>query len=213
MGIDKELQRQGYEYDDREAPAEIWINRKTGLGFRLKWFWLRRWYHEHWNTTIGNSFVESNMQRRACQGFGGVDQERPRGSHGHLESGSLLSEYCDADLSKKKAAREWRLSNLSGLFTVLFFLLGLLCCFLFCFFLCHSCTSMKNHSYLRTHPTSPVSVRILVALATACNKKSGNHEKFLRLQVRARAQLTSLDGISLKKELARPNVTRYHLYW
>jgi hypothetical protein len=42
MGIDKELQQQGYEYEDREAPAEIWINRKTGFGFRLKWFWLRR---------------------------------------------------------------------------------------------------------------------------------------------------------------------------
>ena len=42
MGIDTELERQGYEfnseYSDREATAEIWINKKAGLGVRLEWF-------------------------------------------------------------------------------------------------------------------------------------------------------------------------------
>ncbi len=46
MGIDKALQSQGYEFDngysDREAPAEIWINKKAGMGVRLEWFMLRR---------------------------------------------------------------------------------------------------------------------------------------------------------------------------
>ncbi len=46
MGIDTELRRQGYEFDieysDREAPAEIWINKKMGMGFRLQWFKLER---------------------------------------------------------------------------------------------------------------------------------------------------------------------------
>jgi len=46
MGIDKELRDQGYEFDyersERESPAEIWINRKVGLGIRLKWFRLGR---------------------------------------------------------------------------------------------------------------------------------------------------------------------------
>ena len=42
MAIDKELERQGYERSDSEAPAEIWINKKTGFGFRLEWFWLGR---------------------------------------------------------------------------------------------------------------------------------------------------------------------------
>jgi len=42
MGIDKELTKQGYEYDDREAPAEIWINKKVGFGVRLEWFRLER---------------------------------------------------------------------------------------------------------------------------------------------------------------------------
>lgn len=44
MGIDKPLQRQGYEFDneysDREAPTEIWINKKVGMGFRIEWFML-----------------------------------------------------------------------------------------------------------------------------------------------------------------------------
>ena len=38
MGIDDELERLGYQYYDSEAPVEIWINRKTGFGVRLKWF-------------------------------------------------------------------------------------------------------------------------------------------------------------------------------
>ena len=42
MGIDKELEKQGYEHDDREAPAEIWINKRAGLGVRLEWFRLGR---------------------------------------------------------------------------------------------------------------------------------------------------------------------------
>jgi len=42
MGIDTELERQGYEYSDCEAPAEIWINKKVGFGFRLEWFRLER---------------------------------------------------------------------------------------------------------------------------------------------------------------------------
>lgn len=44
MGIDTELRKQGYEFDnehsDREAPAEIWINKKLGMGFRIEWFML-----------------------------------------------------------------------------------------------------------------------------------------------------------------------------
>jgi len=42
MGIDKELERQGYEYNDSEAPAEIWINKELFLCVRLEWFRLRR---------------------------------------------------------------------------------------------------------------------------------------------------------------------------
>lgn len=42
MGIDTMLREQGYEFDneysDREARAEIWINRKLGMGVRLEWF-------------------------------------------------------------------------------------------------------------------------------------------------------------------------------
>ena len=42
MGLDEELIKQGYEYDDSEAPAELWINKKVGFGFRLEWFRLGR---------------------------------------------------------------------------------------------------------------------------------------------------------------------------
>lgn len=42
MGIDTELERQGYKHNDSDAPAEIWINKKFGLGVRLEWFRLRR---------------------------------------------------------------------------------------------------------------------------------------------------------------------------
>ena len=42
MGIDTELEKQGYKRSDGEAPAELWINKKTGFGFRLEWFWLGR---------------------------------------------------------------------------------------------------------------------------------------------------------------------------
>jgi hypothetical protein len=38
MGIDDELEKQGYEYYESEAPIEIWINKKTGFGVRLEWF-------------------------------------------------------------------------------------------------------------------------------------------------------------------------------
>jgi len=31
MGIDEEFEKQGYEYSECEAPAEIWINRKVGF--------------------------------------------------------------------------------------------------------------------------------------------------------------------------------------
>jgi len=31
MAIDKELEKQGFEYSDREAPAEIWTNKKGCL--------------------------------------------------------------------------------------------------------------------------------------------------------------------------------------
>jgi hypothetical protein len=45
MGIDRELQRQGYKFDhdrsEQESPAEIWVNRKAGLGIHLEWFRLR----------------------------------------------------------------------------------------------------------------------------------------------------------------------------
>jgi len=42
MGIDRELEREGYEYSDSEAPAEIWISKKAGFGVRLEWFRLER---------------------------------------------------------------------------------------------------------------------------------------------------------------------------
>ena len=42
MGIDEELERQGYEYSDSEASAETWINKKRGFGVRLEWFRLGR---------------------------------------------------------------------------------------------------------------------------------------------------------------------------
>ena len=46
MGLDELLQSQGYEFDDEwselEAPAEVWVNTKAGLGIRLLWFRLRR---------------------------------------------------------------------------------------------------------------------------------------------------------------------------
>jgi len=42
MGVNKALQKNGYEFDekdsDSEAPAEIWINRKLSMGVRLEWF-------------------------------------------------------------------------------------------------------------------------------------------------------------------------------
>jgi hypothetical protein len=38
MAIDKELRKEGFEYDDNQGPAEIWINKKAGLGVRLEWF-------------------------------------------------------------------------------------------------------------------------------------------------------------------------------
>ncbi len=45
MGIAKALQNQGYEFDeectDREGNAEIWINRKGGMGMRIEWFMLK----------------------------------------------------------------------------------------------------------------------------------------------------------------------------
>ncbi len=40
MGIDTELEKQGYKRSDREAPAEIWINKEAGMGFRIEWFML-----------------------------------------------------------------------------------------------------------------------------------------------------------------------------
>ena len=47
MGIDKELEKQVYKYRDREAPAEIWINKKMGTGFRIEGFWLDGVKNEH----------------------------------------------------------------------------------------------------------------------------------------------------------------------
>jgi hypothetical protein len=42
MGMAKLLQGEGYELDDEQsdlaAPAEVWSNRKVGLGVRLEWF-------------------------------------------------------------------------------------------------------------------------------------------------------------------------------
>ena len=43
MGVDNEFEKQGYEYYESEAPIEIWINKKTGFGVRLKWFRIERW--------------------------------------------------------------------------------------------------------------------------------------------------------------------------
>ena len=42
MGIDTELERQGYKHNDSDAPAEIWIKKKVGFGFRLESFRLAR---------------------------------------------------------------------------------------------------------------------------------------------------------------------------
>jgi hypothetical protein len=46
MRIDKMLRNHGFYFDaehtESEAPAEIWINRKAGLGVRLEWFRLKR---------------------------------------------------------------------------------------------------------------------------------------------------------------------------
>ena len=46
MGVNKALQKNGYEFDekdsDSEAPAEIWINRKLSMGVRLEWFRLEQ---------------------------------------------------------------------------------------------------------------------------------------------------------------------------
>ena len=46
MKIDKNLKKQGFALDaestESEAPAEIWINEKAGLGVRLEWFRLGR---------------------------------------------------------------------------------------------------------------------------------------------------------------------------
>jgi hypothetical protein len=46
MRIDKNLTKQGFALDaertELEAPAEIWINKKAGLGVRLEWFRLWR---------------------------------------------------------------------------------------------------------------------------------------------------------------------------
>jgi len=46
MKFDKNLKKQGFalntERTESEAPAEIWINEKAGLGVRLEWFRLRR---------------------------------------------------------------------------------------------------------------------------------------------------------------------------
>ena len=36
MGIDKELEEQGYERSNCEGPAEIWINKKAGFGVCLE---------------------------------------------------------------------------------------------------------------------------------------------------------------------------------
>ena len=45
MGINKALHIYGYEFDeeytDSEAPAEIWINKKIGMGLRIEWFMLK----------------------------------------------------------------------------------------------------------------------------------------------------------------------------
>ncbi len=45
MGIDKALQKQGYEFDKectvREGNAEIWVNRKISMGMRIEWFMLK----------------------------------------------------------------------------------------------------------------------------------------------------------------------------
>jgi len=40
MGIDKGLEKQGYQHDGCEAPAEIWVNKTTGLCMCLEWFML-----------------------------------------------------------------------------------------------------------------------------------------------------------------------------
>ena len=46
MGIDRALQKHGYEFDeeysDSNAPAEIWINEEIGWGIRIEWFMLEK---------------------------------------------------------------------------------------------------------------------------------------------------------------------------
>ena len=45
MGIDDELRKQGYEFDEdctgSKPGAEIWINKEIGIGLRLEWFRLQ----------------------------------------------------------------------------------------------------------------------------------------------------------------------------
>lgn len=96
----------------------------------------------------------------------------------------------------------------------LFFLLGLLCCLLFCFFLlCHSRTSLK-----KTILTFGLVPRVLLLCAfrvvQLCRStKKVRIAKKIALQVRAVPQLTSPADFFLKKKLAPIHVTRYHLYW
>ena len=42
MGLQDELDRQGYEFDhdygDSEDRTEVWVNRMTGRGILIEWF-------------------------------------------------------------------------------------------------------------------------------------------------------------------------------
>lgn len=42
MGIDEELQKQGYQFEyehgDSEDRTQVWINKKAGMAVRIEWF-------------------------------------------------------------------------------------------------------------------------------------------------------------------------------
>jgi len=130
-----------------------------------------------------------------------------------------MSKHCHAALSrapKRKPSMNDGFQTVRGLIAVLFFLLCsfLLGCFLLYHFLfCHLRTSLKKHSYMRTHLLSPVIVCILIACHISFNKINSGIEEFFILQVCASAPLTSIPKLFSEKSLALPTVSRYHLYW
>ena len=67
---------------------------------------------------------------------------------------------------------------LAFFFVTFFFATFFLAFFFATFFFAILSTSMKKHSYMRTHPLSPVIVCILIAWHTSCNKILKRFEKY-----------------------------------